>query len=105
MEAYIAAVEEVCSRLPNKEAGVEVRNQQGIQEELSSSKHNISWEEFKATKELKEDSSRVILTADKGVAMVGMDKQDYCNKAQYLLDDKDTYRPITLNPTSRLKIN
>ena len=51
-------------------------------------------EEFKAIKELREDESRVVLTMDKGVAMVIMDKKDYTDKAlslvahsQYLQDN------------------
>ena len=52
---------------------------------------------------IRKNSSRVIPTADKGMAMVVMDRQDYINKAQHLLDDRDTYRSITLDPTSRLK--
>ena len=69
---------------------------------MSFPQPNISWEEFKAIKELREDSSRVILTADKGVAKVVMDRQDFLNKAQHLLDDMEAYRPITMDPTSRL---
>ena len=38
-----------------------------------------------ALRELKRDRDRIVLTADKGVAMVVMDKQDYINKANQLL--------------------
>ena len=38
-------------------------------------------EEFQALTQLKEDTLRVVLTADKGVAMGIMDKLDYINKA------------------------
>ena len=60
-------------------------------------------EEFKAIKELREDQSRVILTADKGVAMVIMDKKDYMEKALSLLADSNTYRTIPYDPTNKLK--
>ena len=43
---------------------------------------NITREENKALKELKKDKSRIILTADKGVALVIMDKADYNKKAE-----------------------
>ena len=52
--------------------------------------------------ELKSDHSRIILTADKEVAMVVMDRQDYVNKAKELLGDQHTYRPISKDPTSKL---
>ena len=41
---------------------------------------HISQEETKAIKKLKDDGSKVILTADKGMAIVVMDKQDYLNR-------------------------
>ena len=69
--AYIAVVEEVCSSLPHKEAE-ELRSEisRAFRNFCPLPKHNISLEEFKAIKELREDSSRVILTADKGLTMV-----------------------------------
>ena len=45
----------------------------------------------------------MILTADKGVAMVVMNKNDYIKKAKALLDDTNTYKPITTDPTTKLK--
>ena len=44
-------------------------------------KPNITADEHKAIKELREDQSRVVLTVDKGVAMVVIEKQDYTDKA------------------------
>ena len=63
---------------------------------------NISKEEFKAIRELKEDDSRIILTADKGVALVVLNKEDYIRKAEYLLNQQ-TYRKIPEDPTSKQK--
>ena len=42
------------------------------------------------------------LKADKGVAMVIMDRQDYINKANQLLN-QDTYKVITKDPTNTIK--
>ena len=63
---------------------------------------NITREEFKALKELKEDKSRIILTADKGVALVIMDKAEYNKKAEELLNT-ETYKKITEDPTNKQK--
>ena len=52
--------------------------------------------------ELKRDRNRIVLTADKGVAMVMMDRQDYINKANQLLN-QSTYRSINKDPTSSIK--
>ena len=62
---------------------------------------NITNEEYRALKELKEDKSRMILTADKGVALVIMDKNDYIQKAELL--NTNTYKKITEDPTNKHK--
>ena len=52
--------------------------------------------------ELKKDMDRIVLTADKGVAMVIMDRQDYISKANTLLN-QNTYRSISQDPTNTIK--
>ena len=47
-------------------------------------KSNISREEKKALKELREDQDRMVLTADKGVALVVMDRKEYQEKNRRL---------------------
>ena len=64
---------------------------------------NITLQEDRAIKELKTDQSRIILTGDKGVAMLIRDRQGYTNKAEVLPFDKDTYRPISKDPIPKLK--
>ena len=51
---------------------------------------------------LKKDPSRMVLTTDKGVALVVMNTEDYKKKAEELLN-QNTYRIITSDPTMRLK--
>ena len=45
----------------------------------------------------------MVLTADMGVAMVIMEKQDYTNKGQALLQDTKTCKVLSKDPMSRLK--
>ena len=66
-------------------------------------KSNISKEEWRAIKELRTDKEHLILTADKGVALVVMDKKDYIQKMKQLLNDNNTYRPLKMDPTNRQK--
>ena len=66
-------------------------------------KRNIIKQEVQALVELKKDQSRVILTTDKGVAIVIMDKEEYKKKAQILLEDKGTYKTLKVDPTNRMK--
>ena len=99
-EEYIASVEEASLKLPPKEAA-EMRSETSQLLECNCPQPNINQDEVKACKELREDNSRAILTADKRVAVVVVDKQDYLKKAQDLLAGKDTYKPITEDHTSR----
>ena len=66
-------------------------------------KPNITLDEFKAIKELWEDQSRVVLTADKGMAMVIMDKMEYMNQNTGLLSDTNTYMTISKDSANKLK--
>ena len=54
-------------------------------------------------KQLKADKDRIILTADKGVMLVIMERKDYIEKAQQLLQDPNTYKTIPTDPTTKLK--
>ena len=54
---------------------------------------NITKEEREAIKTLKEDDTWVVLTADKGVVIVVMDKSSYVDKCMTLLQDTNVYKP------------
>ena len=64
---------------------------------------NITKQEIQVLAELKKDQERVILTVDKGVAIVIMDKKEYQDKAKALLEDQGTYQALKTDPTGRLK--
>ena len=100
---YIVAIEKASSTIePNsaEDLRAEIR---GALKHTHLPRSNIGREEVQALAELKRDSSKVILTADKGVALVIMDKPESINKAQELLDDKKTYKEINTDPTNKLK--
>ena len=65
-------------------------------------KSNLTSQEKIGLSNLKTDKDRLILTADKGVAMVIMDKEDYNNKVQELLAQL-AYRSIPWDPTNKIK--
>ena len=69
---------------------------------LSPPKPNLTKAQNSALRELKKDRDRIVLTADKGVAMVIMDRQDYISKANNLLS-QNTYRSIPQDPTNTIK--
>ena len=62
----------------------------------------MSLEEQKAIDELRKDNNRIILTADKGVSLVVMKKEEYIKKAEELLLT-DTYKTISIDPTNKHK--
>ena len=49
---------------------------------------------------MRRDKTRIILTTDKGVSMVVMDRDDYNNKAEELLK-QPAYIPIPNDPTNK----
>ena len=102
---YVVVVEQACSRLSQGEADelrVEVKKTLKKIQNKSKTTSNLTSEEFKALKQLKEDKSRIILTADKGVALVIMEKNEYIKKAEELLNT-DTYKKIPEDPTNKQK--
>ena len=73
-----------------------------VQRSSHPPKPNLTKNQMSALRELKKDRDRIVLTADKGVAMVVMDRQDYINKAKHLLN-QNTYKTITKDPTNTIK--
>ena len=99
---YIAEVEQACTKLGEgkaEEFRVEVK---AAIKKIHKPQPNITKKERIALVELKNDPSRMVLTAHKGVAMVIMNTEDYKKKAEDLLNHH-TYRSITSDPTMMLK--
>ena len=102
VKEYIVAVGQACTKIEQgkqEEFRVEVKR---LLKQVQNNKRqaNISKEELKALKELKMDNNRLILTADKGVALVVIDKDEYIKKAEDLLKE-NTYKKIAEDPTPK----
>ena len=92
----------VCQKLERGEAE-ELRGEvKAILKRAHPPKPNISREEQKAMEELRKDTTRTVLTVDKGVALVVMDQKEYQKKAEELLD-QTTYSMINQDPTTKYK--
>ena len=96
---YTAATKRICDELGKNTTGKDCTEiYQKTKEILQHYKkghthtHNITRKEQKAIKTLREDASCVVLTADKGVALVVMDKSQYIDKCMALLDDTKVYK-------------
>ena len=99
------ATEQASSRLPTQEAD-EFRsdvNRLLKQQQQQHNHCNLNPAQCRALTKLKQDNRRVVLTVNKGVAMVIMDQQDYNNKAQALLQDTNTYNVLNKDPIPQLK--
>ena len=64
---------------------------------------NLTKDERQALKRLKTDEDIVILPADKGRVTVVMDKTDYYDKMDTLVNDKQTYEELKRDPTPALQ--
>ena len=75
----------MCSKLKEEEA-MELRLDVSVfLRKAKAPKPNLTRQKSTGLAQLKKDKDRVILTVDKGVAMVVLDKEDYINKVQELL--------------------
>ena len=100
----IAATEHACSQLKDKSQAESLRSEVvRIVRKSKPPRSNISKAEREAIRSLAKDDSVVILPADKGRTTVILDKQDYQNKVNTLLDDTNTYEKLTSDPTRSVK--
>ena len=71
----ITAIEQSCLCLAQGEAKELSSGVKAVMKKIYPPRPNITWGEQKAFKQLKEDNTRIVLTADKGVCMVMMDRE------------------------------
>ena len=90
---YITVTKRICDELVENTTGKDCTEiYQKTKEILQHYQKKKSYtcnitKEREAIKTLREDASHVVLTADKGVALVVMDKSQYVDKCMALLDD------------------
>ena len=99
---YVTAVESVCGKLKEEDAMALRTDINALLRKVKIPKPNLTKEERIGLAQLKKDKDRIVLTADKGVTMVVMDKQEYINKAEELLA-QPAYKTIPRNPTNKIK--
>ena len=99
---YITAIDAACTKLSQQDAEELRAKINWGTKSLSPPKPNLTKAQNLAIRELKTDRDCIVLRADKGVAMVIMDRQDYVSKANTLLY-QNTYRYIPWDPTNTIK--
>ena len=97
---YIAVTKRICDELGENTVGKDCteiyqKTKEVLQHLKEKKGHTCitTKEEWEAIKTLREDSSHVVLTVDKGVALVVMDKSQYIDKCMALLNDTKVYKP------------
>ena len=101
---YIAATEKVCNQLTQGKVE-ELRGEvKALLRKDHKAKPNIPKDEYKVLKEMKNDDTRQILTADKGVSMVVLDSEDYTAKSETLLQQSN-YKVLKTDSTNKYKNN
>ena len=99
---YITAIETAYTKLSQQDAEELMADINRVLRPSDSPKPNSTKAQALALRELKRNRDCIVLTADKGVATVIMDRQDYINKANSLLN-QNTYRSIPQDPTNTIK--
>ena len=79
------------------------RSQTEVEQSASLPNSNLTPDEQKALKRLKTDENIVILPADKGRVTVVMNKTDYNDKMDPLVNDKQTYEVLKRDPTPAMQ--
>ena len=99
---YIIAIENMCNQLQQGKVE-ELRGEiKSVLKNICTRRPNITKEERKAIDELRKDDTKMILTAEKDVSMVVLNRDYYNQKAEALLQES-AYRPIPNDPTNKYK--
>ena len=99
---FIRAVESICPKLKEEDAMEARADINSLLRKDQAPKPNLTRQERLGLAEFKKDKDRVILTPEKGVAMVVMGREDYINKVETVLS-QPTYRLLPKDPTNQTK--
>ena len=105
-EAIVSSVEAILSRQRELSESAKDNIRSRIASTIQSASlpdSNLTKDERQALKRLKTDENIVILPADKGRVTVVMDKTDYYDKMDALVNDKQTYQVLKRDPTPALQ--
>lgn len=72
-------------------------------DKIKISKNNLRRAEWDALRELKSDNTLVVKKADKGEAMVIIDRTKYLEEAEKQLANQNVYKRLTSDPTTEYK--
>ena len=98
---YIAATEKACLKLAQGKAEELSREVKALLRKDHKVRPNIS-REHQVLREMKRDNTRMVLTAEKGVSLVVLDRDEYTAKSEELLHQPN-YKILKTDPTTKHK--
>lgn len=99
----LAAVENGISGLPVEDK-LALRSQVSqVLQRASVPPPNLPQAEVRALHNLRKDQDRLVIPADKGNCTVVMDRKDYDDKVQQMLNDQRIYKVLDKDPTQRME--
>ena len=98
----ITAIESVCHNLSHQDSQELRAETHCLLRKARAPKANLTKEEKKALKELRKDEDKIVLTVEKAVAMVVLDRKEYIEKAEAFLV-QPAYKTIDKDPKNKLQ--
>ena len=97
----VAGIEDGISGLPEDEKLVLRSQVSQVLQRATVPPPNLPQAELRALHNLRKDQDRLVIPADKGNCTVVMDRKDYDDKVQQMLNDQRTYKVLDKDPTQR----
>ncbi len=95
----VAEIEAAISTLPDESKDIIRTSAANILRRSQIPNHkNTTTDEHKAIDNLRKDKTRIVMKADKGNCFVVMDRSDYDDKMNNLLNDRNTYEKVSKPP-------
>jgi hypothetical protein len=95
----VVEIEAAISTLPDESKDIIQTSAANILRRSQIPNHkNTTTDEHKAIDNLRKDKTRIVMKADKGNCFVVMDRSDYDDKMNELMNDRNTYEKVTKPP-------
>ena len=102
-EGFIYAIESSLKHIDHKAQDEVITDCKRTLYKSRKTSCNLSNTQRNAVNSLKSDSNIIISEADKGGAIVILNRSEYNTKVQIMLTDTKCYQPVKYNPTNRIK--
>ena len=102
-DEYVTAAQQASEKLPQCYSLALKAEVTELLRQAKPAESNLTKGEMRAINNLKKDSTIVIMAADKGKALVVMDRDEYVQKMEEKFSDTSTYIKIQKDPTQEIR--